>query len=84
MSALTCREVVECLADPLAGDLTPPQRDEFEAHLALCDDCVVYLRHYQETVRLGKAAFDRLDDSADDRLPPDLVLAILAARNKDP
>ena len=81
-SELTCRDVVDFLIDYLAGGLDAGQRAAFEAHLAMCDDCVTYLRQYEETVRLGKAAFDRLDAAADDHLPQELVDAILAARPK--
>lgn len=83
MNELTCRDVVEVLMDYLDGDLTSRQREEFEAHLAVCNDCAAYLRQYEETVRLGRAAFERLDDPGAERVPPALVRAILAARRKD-
>jgi anti-sigma factor RsiW len=84
MSELTCRDVVDFLMDYLAGGLDPEQRVAFDAHLAACPDCVVYLRDYEETVRLGKAAFEYLDAPAAEQLPPELVQAILAARRKPP
>jgi anti-sigma factor RsiW len=52
---------------------------EFERHLAVCPSCVAYLKTYEQTILLAKAA-------ADDPVPPDvpdsLVRAILAARSK--
>lgn len=82
MSELTCRDVVEFLAAYLDGELEPPQRHAFETHLAKCDDCVVYIRSYEETVRLGKSAFSKLDEPAEGSVPRGLAEAILAARRK--
>lgn len=82
MSELTCRDVVDFLMDYMEGGLDAPQRAEFETHLTLCDDCVAYLRQYEATVRLGKAAFDRPEASAEGQLPKGMVQAILAARRK--
>jgi anti-sigma factor RsiW len=79
MSQLTCRDVVDFLSDYLACELDPGLRAELDAHLALCDECVGFIRSYEQTVRLGKAAFDRLDEPADQRVPRQLVEAILAA-----
>lgn len=80
MTALTCREVVDFLGEYLDGDLPSAQCAAFESHLADCPDCVTYLRSYEETVRLGRAAFDRLDDPAGEPLPRRLIDAIIAAR----
>jgi anti-sigma factor RsiW len=82
MRDLTCREVVDFLMDYLDGALNAEQRREFEAHLAECDDCVVYMSQYEQTVALGKAAFDRPDEPAGEHVPAKLVEAILAARRK--
>ena len=82
MRDLTCREVVDFLMDYLGGTLHTEQRREFEAHLAVCDDCVVYVRQYEQTVALGKAAFDRPDEPAAVHVPAELVEAILAARRQ--
>jgi anti-sigma factor RsiW len=82
MRDLTCREVVDFLTDYLAGALHAEQRREFEAHLAECDDCLVYLSQYEQTVALGKAAFERPDEPAAGHVPAELVEAILAARRR--
>jgi hypothetical protein len=42
----------------------------------------VVVRQYEQTVALGKAAFDRLDEPASGHVPAELVEAILAARRK--
>jgi len=82
MATLTCREVVAFLMDYLAHSLDPAQRAEFEAHLVDCDECVAYLRSYEQTVRLGRAAFDDADAAAEAHVPRQLVEAILAARRR--
>jgi anti-sigma factor RsiW len=60
------------------GELPPEARRRFDEHLAVCPDCVQYLRHYAETVKAGRLAM------AEEELPPgvpeDLVDAILQAR----
>jgi anti-sigma factor RsiW len=82
MAVLTCRDVVNFLIDYLDQSLDPAQRAEFEAHLAVCDECVAYLRTYEQTVRLGQAAFDDTDDAAEASVPRRLIEAILAARRR--
>lgn len=76
---MTCRELSDSLGDYLAGDLDPAERSAFESHLNECADCVWYLRNYEETVRLGKRAFDHPHDPAPDEVPEGLVRAVLAA-----
>jgi len=77
---MTCHELNEFLIDYHSGDLHPEERARFEAHLALCSDCVAYLRGYEETIRLGKGAYGQPDDPVPADVPDELVRAILAAR----
>lgn len=56
------------------------QRDEFDVHLAGCVECVAYVKTYNETVELGRAAFLDLDAAVSADVPDDLVKAIVAAR----
>jgi len=58
MSSLSCRQVTASLFDYRERDLLPPRRLEVEAHLRRCDRCVVYMRQYEQTIALSKAAFD--------------------------
>ncbi len=76
---ITCRELVDFLMDWHAGRLPGPQRAEFERHLSACPPCIDYLKTYQATVALGKAACCE-EDSSCDEIPEQLVNAILAAR----
>jgi anti-sigma factor RsiW len=77
---ITCREFIEFLWKYLSGELEAAERFHFDAHLAICPPCVAYLRTYEETIRLGKVAFDRPDDPVLQDVPEELVAAILEAR----
>jgi anti-sigma factor RsiW len=79
---VTCREFTAFLADYLAGELPDLQREQFHAHLAECPSCVAYMRTYQETIRLGRAALRPADRDVPAEVPEELVQAILAARRR--
>ena len=64
-----CSSVVKLLADYLERQLHPRLREEFEAHLAKCPNCVAQLRTYESTVSM-------LRSLTDDDLPPDLRLRV--------
>jgi anti-sigma factor RsiW len=78
---VTCRELVEFLMAYLDGELPEGQRAAFEEHLRLCPPCEVYLRTYEDTIRLGKGAC-RVEEELAEDAPDDLVRAILAARER--
>jgi anti-sigma factor RsiW len=73
---VTCRELSDFIGDYFAGELPAEISANFERHLAVCPNCRRYLASYEETVKLGKRAFD--NDGAD--VPEALVQAILASR----
>jgi predicted anti-sigma-YlaC factor YlaD len=75
---LTCREMVDFMADYLEGTLDRRTRAVFDAHLHVCPDCVAYLGSFAETMRLAREC--RGDDPVPADVPGDLVRAILAAR----
>jgi anti-sigma factor RsiW len=75
---MTCRDIIEFLTEYTAGKVPPEERAIFEEHLALCPPCVAYLRNYQATVQLEKAALCTPEKA--DPMPEELVAAILAAR----
>ncbi|HVM98239.1 MAG TPA: zf-HC2 domain-containing protein [Candidatus Acidoferrales bacterium] len=79
---MTCREVVEFLAEYLAGELPPEQHKAFREHLGGCTDCVTYLKGYEDAIRLGKVALSQSDRAVPDDVPEELVQAILAARSR--
>ena len=79
---VTCRELTDFIADYLSGETPPDSRREFERHLEICPNCVTYLRGYEETVRLGRLAFDDEEATVPDTVPDELVEAVLSARSK--
>ena len=83
MLAMTCRELADFLMDYLNEDLPDDVRAAFDRHLALCPNCVAYVKTYRTTIELGRRAF--ADDEADagTEVPDELVRAILAARNRE-
>jgi len=56
----------------LDNELALEERAVFDRHLEACPSCVNYLKTYEKTVLLAKAA----------EVPESLVQAILAARGK--
>ncbi len=74
---MTCREVVEFLAEYLSAELPLDQRRAFDEHLKACPECRAYLQSYAAAVKLGKAASGQPEP-----VPEELVRAVLAARRK--
>jgi len=79
---VTCREFADFIADYLSGELSAESRARFEQHLALCINCHRYLRSYEETVKLGRRAFEDTEGTLPRDVPEELVRAILAARRQ--
>ena len=80
----TCEEVLTFLWSYVSGEMEPEKRQTFDAHLARCPSCVAYLGSYRTTIELSKGAFD--DPACDpgiERIPEDLVSAVLAVRKKE-
>ena len=50
----TCREEVAFLDRYLSSDLDERRRARFENHLAVCPDCVAFLRTYKSTIALTR------------------------------
>ena len=48
---LACRELVELVTGYLEQDLSDAERRRFDAHLAECEDCVVYVEQMRHTIR---------------------------------
>ena len=79
-NVITCRELVAFIAEYLDDALPASERREFEAHLRVCERCVVYLGSYRRTIDLGKVALTDADAPAPPDVPEELVQAILRAR----
>jgi anti-sigma factor RsiW len=82
MHELSCRDVVDFLMAYDDGELGPAERAAFDAHVAICPDCVAYLASYRASVRLGRRAFADERRAAAEEVPEELVRAILAARTR--
>jgi len=57
---MTCREVIDVLAEYLASALSPETVKALEEHLAGCAPCVAYLRTYRRTREIAAEA-DRVE-----------------------
>lgn len=55
---LTCQELVELVTDYFENALGPTDRARFEAHVAECPGCDIYLRQMQTTLELVGATAD--------------------------
>jgi anti-sigma factor RsiW len=80
-SRMTCRQLIDALADYTAPTLDVGERERCDRHLANCPRCVAYLRGYLETIRLTKVGAAARTDAAEP-MPADLVDAILAATTR--
>jgi anti-sigma factor RsiW len=49
---LSCRQLVDLVTDYVDGALTSRGRREFDAHLAECDGCAIYLDGMRRTIEL--------------------------------
>lgn len=75
---MTCQELVELVTDYLEDVLESPRRAWFEAHLATCPHCRVYLEQMRATIRV-------LGRLTPETLPPGAEAALLAhLRRLDP
>lgn len=77
---MTCRDFADFLADYIANDLPPDILSAFEAHIAVCPNCVRYLAQYRDSIAMGQRAFANMQGSVSDDVPEDLISAILIAR----
>jgi anti-sigma factor RsiW len=69
---MSCQELVEVLTDYLDGSLGARDRARLEAHLAVCDDCQVYLDEFETTIALA-------DKAGEPGLAPELRSNLLRA-----
>jgi predicted anti-sigma-YlaC factor YlaD len=66
---LSCQEMVELVTDYLEGALSPADNARFEAHIAVCEGCTMYLRQMREMLEvLGELTTDSLSPQAETEL----------------
>lgn len=80
--AMTCREFISLLPAYRDGELGGRERARADEHLAACHKCASYLRGYERTIELAKAAFADPDEPGEPEVLEDLAQAILASRRK--
>jgi anti-sigma factor RsiW len=71
---ITCRQLIDFIADYLAGELDELSHSDFERHIDRCRSCQAYLDSYRKTMSL---AHSLSDESPAEDVPEELVLAIL-------
>ena len=80
---LTCRDLIEFIADYLDGTLPEQERALFDSHLSLCVHCREYLDSYKLTILMSRIAMQADADEQDSPVvPEEVVRAVLAARGK--
>lgn len=75
---MTCRDLIELLAEYVDGELSAQRARALERHLEDCDSCRRYLVAYRETGQAVRDAFAEPDP----QLPEEVVRAILDARKR--
>jgi len=80
---LTCKQLIESLAEYVDGRLSLSHKAAFMLHLFCCAHCRAYLSNYETTIAASKQAFVKLeDDQCSVEVPEDLIQAILKARKE--
>jgi anti-sigma factor RsiW len=82
-ATMSCRQLIDALADYTAATLELGTREQCDVHLAGCPRCAAYLRGYRETIRLIKVGSAASAEGAE-AMPTELVDAILAATTRRP
>jgi len=61
---LTCKEFVEWVTDYLEDRLPSDERKRFDAHLAQCSSCPLYLEQMRQTIQTVGRLSDELNEVA--------------------
>ena len=84
--ALSCRELIDLLAEYWTDTLDLETNRQAETHLLSCSACVEYLRSYEQTIRLAKNALRSPSGAVDpvDELVQKILLTQFGARHRSP
>ena len=58
MEDLSCQELVELVTDYLEGALPIRERERFDAHLAGCPGCTIYVEQIRTTIAIAGRTAD--------------------------
>jgi anti-sigma factor RsiW len=61
---MTCNELVELVTDYLEGALAPEDAARFDAHVASCPGCDIYLEQVRSTIAVTRASGEAVDPAA--------------------
>ena len=81
-TAITCQEMESFIDDYLENKLPDTQKDTFDAHIDYCPDCFNFMVNYRNAIRLGKTAYADDYKNSCEKMPENLVEAILVASKK--
>lgn len=80
---LTCKQLIESLAEYVEGRLSLSRKAAFMLHLFCCGHCRAYLHNYETTINASKQTFVKTDEDRSSKdVPEDLIQAILKARKE--
>jgi anti-sigma factor RsiW len=66
---LSCQELVELVTDYFEDALSPADKARFEAHIAGCEGCTMYLRQMREMLEvLGELTTESISPQAEAEL----------------
>lgn len=74
---MTCCEARDFLAEYLTGAMSAIEREEFERHIAICDECTQRLRATKQAWHVALKSVARVPDPSADEVPDSLLRAIL-------
>lgn len=77
---ITCREFNDFIYDYIEGALSEKQTVLFQRHMRACPSCRNFLKTYIATYKAENQIFPYVDIEVPDRVPQDLIDAILDVR----
>jgi len=79
---LTCKQFDAFMLDYLEHELPFSDQVSCWLHLKMCRDCPKFVQQYQQTIALGKQAFEDPDGPVPESVPEDLINAAIAHQRR--
>ena len=79
---IDCKNLEKFIIDFLDDDLPAKTKLSFLQHIEECEHCEAYLQGYRKTIDISKAAFVESEPAEKNKMPEELMDAILAASQK--